>query len=114
VAALVLTAAAALLDRFGGRTVMVWVLTALVLYTIGVGITVGFNIPLNDELEQAGNPDGIADLAAVRERFEDPWVAWHIVRTLLSIAAFGALIRALVLYGRAETRRRTQGAPRSR
>ena len=45
-------------------------------------------------------PTGSADLADVRGRFEGPWVAANIVRTLLSTAAVAALARALFLHGR--------------
>jgi hypothetical protein len=58
--------------------------------------------PLNNDLIDAGDPSRIADLAGVRDDFEDPWVAWHIVRTVLTTAALGALAYALVLHGRAE------------
>jgi hypothetical protein len=53
----------------------------------------GANVPLNDELGDAGSPDRIADLAAVRDDFEDPWVAWNIVRTVVS--TFGAPLSRL-------------------
>jgi Domain of unknown function (DUF1772) len=61
-----------------------------------------FNEPLNQDLVDAGDPSRIADPAGVRDDFEDPWVAWHIVRTVLSIAALGCLAYALLLHGRAE------------
>jgi hypothetical protein len=41
-----------------------------------------------------------------------PWVAWNIVRTLASTAAFGSLAWALILRGRmerAEQSQRTDG-----
>jgi len=53
------------------------------------------------------DPDRIADLAHVRSRFEGPWVAANIVRTLLSTAAVAALARALFLYGRNSGDRRS-------
>ena len=53
------------------------------LYAIVLAVTFGINIPLNDELDRAGDPDRIADLADVRNRFEGPWVAANVVRTLL-------------------------------
>jgi hypothetical protein len=37
----------------------------------------------------------IADLAAVRHDYEGPWVAWNLVRTLLSTGALVALVSAL-------------------
>ena len=58
------------------------------------------NVPLNNQLNAAGAPDRIADLAAVRERFEATWVRWNVVRTVASTAAFGCLTWALVLHGR--------------
>jgi uncharacterized membrane protein len=57
--------------------------------------------PLNDDLAAAGDPARIADVAAVRDHFEDPWVAWNIVRGVASTAALACLGWALVLYGRA-------------
>ncbi|WP_329121996.1 anthrone oxygenase family protein [Streptomyces sp. NBC_01465] len=77
-----------------------WVLAALVLYAAVFLLTSGVNVPLNDELAQAGNPARIADPAAVREKFEGTWVAWNHVRGVLTIAAVGCLGRALFLYGR--------------
>ncbi|HEY6416729.1 MAG TPA: DUF1772 domain-containing protein [Acidimicrobiales bacterium] len=100
-AALVLVALAAVLQRrHGSRVAMRWTVAALVLYGIVVAVTFGVNIPLNDELDRAGDPGRIADLAHVRNRFEGPWVAANIVRTLLSTAAVAALARALFLLGR--------------
>lgn len=43
-------------------------------------------------------PATIADPAAVRRRFEDTWVAWNVVRALLSTLALACLTRALLLY----------------
>jgi uncharacterized membrane protein len=88
--------------RLGARRAIPWIVAALILYGIGFLITMAFNEPLNNELVDAGDPSQIADPAGVREDFEDPWVVWHIVRTVLSIAAVGALAYALVLSGRAE------------
>lgn len=83
-----------------GRRVLPWVTAALVLYLAVFVITVAVNIPLNDALDAAGDPDRIADLTAVRERFEAVWVRWNTVRAVLSSAAFGCLVWALVLHGR--------------
>jgi uncharacterized membrane protein len=100
--ALVLTALAAVVQRrHGPVTATSWIIAALVLYALVLALTFGINIPLNDELDRAGDPDRIADLARVRSRFEGPWVAANIARTLLSTAAVGALARALFLNGRA-------------
>jgi uncharacterized membrane protein len=100
-AALALTALAAVLQRrhAPGDSVR-WTVAALVLYGIVVAITAGLHIPLNNEIDQAGNPDRIADLAHVRSQFEGPWVAGNILRMLLSTAAVAALARALLLHGR--------------
>ncbi|MFD0552398.1 anthrone oxygenase family protein [Streptomyces rectiviolaceus] len=77
-----------------------WVLAALVVYLVAFAITSVVNVPLNDELADAGDPAKIADPAAVRDKFEDTWLAWNVVRTLLSTVAVGLLARALVLRGR--------------
>jgi uncharacterized membrane protein len=113
--ALVLTVLAAVLQRRHGPGVAVrWTVAALVLYGIVFAVTLGINIPLNNEIDQAGDPDRIADLAHVRNQFEGPWVAANIVRTLFSTAAVAALARALLLHGRStadQTARTTAGAP---
>ncbi|MCX4666903.1 DUF1772 domain-containing protein [Streptomyces sp. NBC_01381] len=77
-----------------------WVLAALVVYVVAFALTSAVNVPLNDDLAAAGDPAKIADPAAVREKFEDAWVAWNIVRALLCTVATGLLARALVLFGR--------------
>ena len=80
--ALVFTGLAALLVLRGdGRSVLPWVVAALVLYALVVVLTLAVNVPLNDQLKAAGDPDRIADLAAVRERFNEArWVGWNLVR----------------------------------
>jgi uncharacterized membrane protein len=82
-----------------------WIVAGLALYTVMVVITFAVHIPLNDDLKQAGDPDRIANLAQVRDDFVTPWVAWDIVRTLATTAAFGSLTWALVLRGRMERAR---------
>jgi uncharacterized membrane protein len=91
---------AAVLARRGlGRPALPWITAALVVYVVAFLITMVFNVPLNDELGAAGDPDRIADLAGVRERFEDPWVMWNTLRTLAHTVAFGLLAWAMVGYG---------------
>jgi uncharacterized membrane protein len=82
------------------RPVLPWIASAFVLYLAAVVITLAVNVPLNDGLKAAGDPDRIADLAGVRKRFNEArWAAWNVVRTLTSTAAFGCLAWALVVYG---------------
>jgi uncharacterized membrane protein len=86
------------------RSMLPWLVAALLLYLAVVVITFAVNVPLNDDIKAAGDPDRIADLAAVRERFtETRWAAWNIVRAVASTAAFGCLAWALVLHGRIES-----------
>ena len=100
VGALLFTAAAMVTNL--GRAALPWVAVALVLYLIAFVITVAVNVPLNDTIKAAGNPDRIHDLQGVRERFDEArWAAWNLVRVVTSVGAFGCLAWALVLYGRA-------------
>ncbi|MFE2458054.1 DUF1772 domain-containing protein [Streptomyces sp. NPDC059402] len=85
--------------RGHGRPALPWLVAALVLYLVAFAVTVVANVPLNDQLERAGDPDSLSDPAAVRERFEAAWVTWNIVRALLHTAAFACLAWALVLHG---------------
>ncbi|PSM43889.1 hypothetical protein C6Y14_08490 [Streptomyces dioscori] len=84
----------------GSPRVRAWVFAALAVYGLAFLLTVVVNIPLNDDLADAGNPATMADPASVREEFEDPWVAWNVVRAALCTLALGLLARALTLYGR--------------
>jgi uncharacterized membrane protein len=102
VGSLVLMAVAAVLYLPAGhRAVLPWVVAAFVLYLVMFVVTRAVHIPLNNELDAAGPPDRIADIAAARARFEASWVRWNTVRTVASTAALGCLVWALVLYGRA-------------
>jgi uncharacterized membrane protein len=93
--ALVFTFAAVLAHR--GSDALGWIVAALVLYAIAFVITIAVNVPLNDALKSATDPN----LAAVRDRFHEArWAGWNLVRAVTSTAAFGCLAWALVLYGR--------------
>ena len=97
--ALVLTIAALVTNL--GRDTLPWVAVALGLYVVAVVITLAVNVPLNDALKAAGDPDRIQDLGAVRERFNEArWATFNVIRTLLSAGAFVSLAWALVVYGR--------------
>jgi uncharacterized membrane protein len=100
VGALVCTAVAALTQL--GRDALAWVAAALVLYLITFVITIAINVPLNDGIKAAGDPDRIDDLPAVRARFDERrWRSWNLVRTIATTLAFALLAWALVLHGRA-------------
>ncbi|MEV0991164.1 DUF1772 domain-containing protein [Streptomyces sp. NPDC049949] len=73
---------------------------AAVLYLAVLVITFTVNIPLNNELADAGDAARLTDFSIV-DRLKGTWVATSIVRTVCSTAALIALVRALVLYGRA-------------
>jgi uncharacterized membrane protein len=78
-----------------------WLVAAFVLYLIVIIVTVTVNVPLNDAIKAAGDPDRITDLAAVREQFsENRWLRWNHLRTVLTVSAFGCLRWATVLFGR--------------
>jgi uncharacterized membrane protein len=108
IGALVVTGVAAALHVRGeGRSVLPWTVAAFVLYLAVFVVTVRVNVPLNDDIKAAGDPDRIADLAAVRERFDETrWTRWNISRAVMSTAALGCLSWALVLHGRVVTRDR--------
>ncbi len=99
---LVSTALAAAL-HFGAdeRSALPWIGSALVLQLAITAITIGINVPLNDGIKAAGNPGEIADLSAVRERFNEArWVGWNNFRAVASTVALGCLAWALVLLER--------------
>jgi uncharacterized membrane protein len=101
--ALVFTALAVVLHLpDDARPVLPWLVAALALYLVALAITAAINVPRNTEIKAAGDPDQIADLAAVRERFDEHrWNTWNAVRALASTTAFGLLAWALIVHGRA-------------
>jgi uncharacterized membrane protein len=102
VGALGFTGLAAVLHLRGdGRAVLPWVVAALVLYLAVFVITLAVNVPLNNGIKAAGDPDRIADLAAVRTRFDEArWARWNVARAVATTAALGCLAWSLVEYGR--------------
>jgi hypothetical protein len=66
----------------------------LAAYALAFLVTVAFSVLLNNDLAAT------ADAATAREQFEDPWVAWNVVRAVLSTVALGCLARGLIRYGR--------------
>jgi uncharacterized membrane protein len=99
VGALIFTLIAALAQF--GRPAFLWIAVALVLYAIVFVITIAVNVPLNDAIKAAGLPDDPADLAAIREAFDEAkWRAWNLVRVIAGVVAFASLTWALVVHGR--------------
>ena len=74
-----------------------WVAAGLALYAIAFVITFAISVPLNNDLAEAGHPDLIDNLGAVRESYEGPWVRFNVARTVASIGALGCLVRALMV-----------------
>ncbi|MER6284338.1 DUF1772 domain-containing protein [Streptomyces sviceus] len=81
-----LTAVAAWQAR--GRGYRRWVWAALAASALAFLVTVVLNVPLNDALARDGDP------GALREEFEDPWVAWNVVRAVLLTVTLGLLVKA--------------------
>ncbi|GLW09197.1 hypothetical protein Misp01_43260 [Microtetraspora sp. NBRC 13810] len=89
--AFVFTGAAAVAARRAGtRSAARWIAAALALYTVALLVTIGVNVPLNDELARAGD----TGLAAARAGFEDVWVAANAARALACTLAVACLARA--------------------
>jgi uncharacterized membrane protein len=85
-----------------GRPALPWAAAALGLYLVAVVVTIAINVPLNDAIKAAGDPARIHDLARVRVDFHEArWAAWNLVRVATTTVAFGLLVWALVVHGRA-------------
>ena len=99
--ALALTALAAVLHLTAdGRSLLPWIAAALVLHLLVVVITIGVNVPRNNEIKAAGDIDQMTDPHGVRERFDEArWVRWNHLRTFASTVAFGLLAWVLVESG---------------
>lgn len=99
IGALASTALAAVLHlRSGQRAVLSLTMIALVLYLLAFVLTIGVHVPLNNGLKAAGDPMQIADVAAVREAFDEAtWVRWNVVRAVSTTAACVCLAAALAV-----------------
>ncbi|WP_406134618.1 DUF1772 domain-containing protein [Streptomyces sp. NBC_01089] len=93
--------AAVLEFRRGRKTIALWAGLAAVLYLIVLMLTMGVEIPLNNQLADLGNPAKIHDFSLV-DKFKGSWESVNIVRTLLNTAALGCAAYAAKLHGRAE------------
>ncbi|MFI8462063.1 DUF1772 domain-containing protein [Kitasatospora sp. NPDC085464] len=101
VGAFVATGVAAwLLHKAGRRQAALWAALATALYVVALMVTMGVNIPLNNQLAAAGDPSQIQDFASVRAHFADSWVPVNMLRTALCTGGLLALTRSLVLHGR--------------
>ena len=77
-----------------------WLAVATIVYFVVVVLTVVINVPLNDAIKAAGPPDEI-DVARVRADFNEArWVRSNLVRAVLTLVAFLALLLALVEHAR--------------
>jgi len=78
--------------------------SATVVYLVGViGVTVGGNIPLNDQLDRFDLAGAVGDqVAASRGDYEGPWNRWHRIRTLASIVVLAMTATAALLEADAE------------
>ncbi|MFT2016413.1 anthrone oxygenase family protein [Streptomyces sp. 796.1] len=100
---LAFTALALFLNLRSGadRSALPWIIAGLALYLAMFVVTSAINVPLNDALAKAATSGNPSELAAARQDFESKWVTWNTVRAIANVAAFAALIWALVLHGRA-------------
>jgi uncharacterized membrane protein len=101
VGALVFTLAAGIANR--GTSALPWIAAAFGLYLVAFVVTMAINVPLNDTIKTAGDPNHI-DVTQVRARFDEArWGAWNLLRVATTTSAFGLLTWALVLCGRASS-----------
>jgi uncharacterized membrane protein len=69
-----------------------WVMLGSLLYLLGtIGVTVAFNVPLNNALAQA-TPDAAA---TVWPGYVASWLRWNHLRTFMSVGSLSAFLVAL-------------------
>jgi len=86
-------AAAAFAGWTGGEAIIL--LTAAALYVVGcIGVTMAFNVPLNNAL--AAVPADSAAAAELWTRYLRDWTFWNHVRTVASLGASVLFVAALI------------------
>lgn len=100
IGALLLLPLSAWLNYNSEASIRFWLLiTATIFYSIGLfGVTVAFNVPLNEMLEKFDiGAASATELADIRKHFEMPWNGWHAVRTVAVILSLVLTILACVV-----------------
>jgi uncharacterized membrane protein len=77
-----------------GRDRLPWIVAGAMLYGATTVITGAVNVPLNNQLQAAGDVTG-QSAPAVRAAFHDRWTRFNTARTVLATAAVIALTVAL-------------------
>lgn len=78
-----------------GGPAAAWIIAAAVTYVIGsFGVTVVFNVPMNERLDRMAHDSAVA--AAYWHRYVPAWSFWNTVRTLASAAAAVFMLMAVV------------------
>lgn len=75
-----------------------WVLGGAVSYLVMFVVTSALNVPLNNALDAAGDPDANEDLDGVREGYEAPWTLWNNVRAVANTISFVCFALALLVF----------------
>jgi uncharacterized membrane protein len=77
-----------------GGAPLALVLIGCALYLVGaIGVTIAFNVPLNNRLEKLHSRD--AGAAGFWDQYLTRWTAWNHVRTVAALAAAATLTIAL-------------------
>lgn len=93
-----LIAATWLAYRNGNSALLPYLLTATVVYVVGVfGITAICNVPLNEMMASFNITSATnTEIDHMRHSFEASWNRWHLVRTIASVLVFVVLVLPLV------------------
>ena len=71
-----------------------WIIAAAVTYVVGTfGVTVAFNVPMNERLDRMAHDSAVA--AAYWHRYVPAWSFWNTVRTIASAAAAVFMLMAV-------------------
>ena len=71
-----------------------WLLVGSLLYVVGTfGVTVAFNVPLNDALASA--KPGSPEAARLWANYLATWTMWNHVRTFAAVLALAAFVVSL-------------------
>jgi uncharacterized membrane protein len=85
------------------RPIVWWIVAALVLTIATIVITQTVNVPLNNEIKAAGDPN-LTEAVHVRADFRETWWrAWNLVRSATSVGAFMCVSWAFFLHGKRQS-----------
>lgn len=79
-----------------GRSGALFAASGLIYFTLGLLLTMGINVPMNEALAQVPVPESVAQAQAIWDAYSPKWQFWNQFRTLTSGLSFALAVGAVL------------------